>query len=382
MTRTVISRRALLAASPVALAPLSYWTARLVNAAQDRAAEDGVAPNDGANADGAKPGAASVVGNDEITAASKAAAKRATDFLLRTFNNDDGCGSDVRHPSDIGCTAMVGLALLSQGHTVIEGELYKRVNRVLRYMLRTVAAMPGNNITSQFGTQLQNKIGVQAHTFFATLFLSQVIGEDSDEEKRVRHALTRLVRVIAQQQTADGHWGQESWAPMLGTVMGWVSLRGAHYAGFRVQASAEKTAAHIAKSMTTELGRNQQSWMHQLYKNATGVRVLYAVGKDEQPIARQAFENVLKLIKGSDSPFSQAGGEEFLSFHLITETMLQKGGVDWTTWYPLVRDKLLSVQNSDGSWTGHHCITSRTFCTAAAVLVLSAPNRFLPISQQ
>ena len=40
-----------------------------------------------------------------------------------------------------------------------------------------------------------------------------------------------------------------------------------------------------------------------------------------------------------------------------------------------------TFQNQDGSWTGHHCITSRTFCTAAAILVLSSPNRFLPISQ-
>ena len=28
------------------------------------------------------------------------------------------------------------------------------------------------------------------------------------------------------------------------------------------------------------------------------------------------------------------------------------------------------VQNEDGSWTGHHCITGRTFCTAAALLVM------------
>ena len=28
--------------------------------------------------------------------------------------------------------------------------------------------------------------------------------------------------------------------------------------------------------------------------------------------------------------------------------------------------KICGVQNSDGSWTGHHCITSRTFCTAAS----------------
>lgn len=65
----------------------------------------------------------------------------------------------------------------------------------------------------------------------------------------------------------------------------------------------------------------------------------------------------------------------------ITETMLQKGGNDWATWFPTIRDKIIAVQNADGSWTGHHCITSRTFCTAAAILVLTAPNRYLPISQ-
>jgi hypothetical protein len=62
--------------------------------------------------------------------------------------------------------------------------------------------------------------------------------------------------------------------------------------------------------------------------------------------------------------------------------MLQKGGDEWKKWYATVRDKLIGVQNKDGSWTGHHCITSRTFCTAASVLVLMSPNRMLPISQQ
>jgi hypothetical protein len=61
--------------------------------------------------------------------------------------------------------------------------------------------------------------------------------------------------------------------------------------------------------------------------------------------------------------------------------MLQKGGADWKLWFPVVRDKIVSIQNSDGSWTGHHCITSRTFCTAAACLVLTSPYRYLPISQ-
>jgi hypothetical protein len=168
---------------------------------------------------------------------------------------------------------------------------------------------------------------------------------------------------------------------MLGTVMGWVSLRAAHYAGIKVGGSPELVANYIVQQMQVNLAQNQGSWMHTLYKNATGIRVLYALGKDDDPIAKKAFADVKQLVNKDNTAFSQAGGEEYLAFHLITETMLQKGGDDWGTWFPTMRDKIVGVQNADGSWTGHHCITSRTFCTAAAILVLTAPNRYLPISQ-
>jgi len=121
--------------------------------------------------------------------------------------------------------------------------------------------------------------------------------------------------------------------------------------------------------------------MHTLYKNATGLRVLYAMGLEEEDVAKDAFKQVMTLVKRNQTAFNQAGGEDHLAYHLITETMLQKGGDDWDNWFPVVRDKIIRVQNRDGSWTGHHCITSRTFCTAAACLTLSAPNRYLPISQ-
>ena len=163
--------------------------------------------------------------------------------------------------------------------------------------------------------------------------------------------------------------------------MGWVALRAAHYAGIKVGNSPETTAKHLMDQMGTSRPNESGSWMHTLYKNATGIRVLFALGKEDEPVAKKAFADVLGLVKRDNTAFSQAGGEEFLAFHLITETMLQKGGEDWKTWFPVVRDKMVSVQNSDGSWTGHHCITSRTFCTAAAILVLTSPNRYLPISQ-
>jgi hypothetical protein len=95
------------------------------------------------------------------------------------------------------------------------------------------------------------------------------------------------------------------------------------------------------------------------------------------------FKKVEDLVSNkANNVFTNAGGEEYIAFHLITECMLQAGGDDWKRWFPSIREGLVNSQNADGSWTGHHCITSRTFCTAAAILVLQSPNRFLPISQE
>ncbi len=312
------------------------------------------------------------------TPESERSVKRALTWLKKVQNNDGGCGVDVAQGSDIGCTAMVGLALMAAGTTPVEGDQRGMLRRIRKYLLRQVDNMPANDVTSVTATQLQNKIGRHAHSFFAALFLSQILGQGTDPAP-IKSALKRVVSAIVRSQGANGDWGGQSWAPVLGTVMGWVSLRAADFVGLSVGGAPQKTARHLVKTMRQNIA--QRGWMHQLYKNASGIRVLYEMEMENEPTARQAFQEVLTLISKDNTPFTQAGGEEFLAFHLITETMLKKGGQNWNTWFPVVRDKLIKVQNGDGSWTGHHCITSRTFCTAAASLVLTSPYRYLPISQ-
>ena len=314
-----------------------------------------------------------------FTAESEKSVAKALDWLRKTQNKDGGCGVDIGQVSDIGCTATVGLAMMANGITPIEGSGAAMLRNIKRYLLRQTQNMPANDITAQTSTQLQNKIGRHAHSFFAALFLSQIMGQ-GENTAPIRDGLKRIVAAIVKAQDKNGSWGSQSWAPVLGTVMGWVSLRAAHSAGLSVGGAPDKTAEHLMTQLKSG-NSGSQGWMHTLYKNATGVRVLYAMEKETDAIAQKAFKDVLGLVTKDSTPFTQAGGEEFLAFHLITETMLKKGGEDWNAWFPVVRDKLINVQNSDGSWTGHHCITSRTFCTAASILVLTSPYRFLPISQ-
>lgn len=70
--------------------------------------------------------------------------------------------------------------------------------------------------------------------------------------------------------------------------------------------------------------------------------------------------------------FGNNGGEEFFSYMLASESMVILGEKDWAPWYDRMSGRLSKVQNSDGSWSGHHCITSPVFCTAAVVQTMTA----------
>ncbi len=43
--------------------------------------------------------------------------------------------------------------------------------------------------------------------------------------------LNKLVKIIHATQGKDGTWGDESWAPVLGTVLGWECLRASSSSG-------------------------------------------------------------------------------------------------------------------------------------------------------
>lgn len=77
--------------------------------------------------------------------------------------------------------------------------------------------------------------------------------------------------------------------------------------------------------------------------------------------------------------FGSNGGEEFLSFMNISETLVLKGGKDWTDWDAKMQQGLEKAQDQSGSWSGHHCITGKTFCTSAALLVLMADRTPFPV---
>lgn len=316
-----------------------------------------------------------------ITPACQKSIDRGMAWLLTAMSEDGKVGADIGQWPDLSCTAITGLALLAEGNTPHGGKHRQELRRVLESVLTMVERLPRGRRDSLEVTLVQRKIGANADRFFAALFLSEVLGEAGDDDEDIRRALDMLVVDITAGQGKDGTWGDESWAPVLGTVMGWESLRSSASSGLKVEASAKLAGEALLTKLKSSVNQ-QESWMHDFYKNASSIRVLYSMGFRNDPVFDECLKKTLRFAEWEDRPFTEAGGEEFLGFFLVTECLLQEQSGPARNWYPTVREKIMKVQNADGSWTGHHCITHRTFCTAAALLTLQSPNFFLSMSNQ
>jgi hypothetical protein len=92
--------------------------------------------------------------------------------------------------------------------------------------------------------------------------------------------------------------------------------------------------------------------------------------------AYQVYEAAKQQAQREDviSGFGNNGGEEFLSFLQTGESLVIAKDQGWKNWYGQTSGRLVSIQNQDGSWNGHHCITSPVFCTATSLLILSVNN--------
>ncbi|MEM9109569.1 MAG: prenyltransferase/squalene oxidase repeat-containing protein [Planctomycetota bacterium] len=104
---------------------------------------------------------------------------------------------------------------------------------------------------------------------------------------------------------------------------------------------------------------------------------LWADNRSNLEVAQKAVVTRLeddRFVAG----FGNNGGEEFLSYTRIGESLYLEGGEAWETFDKKMTKNLTNVQNKDGSWSGHHCITGRTFCTATALSVLMTDRMHVP----
>ena len=96
-------------------------------------------------------------------------------------------------------------------------------------------------------------------------------------------------------------------------------------------------------------------------------------------VARLDDRVFLGGVAGLGAAIGLSGGEEFLSYMNLAESLAVTGAEAWMRWDSGMTESLNRLQNADGTWSGSHCITGRTFCTAAVLLTLMADRTPVPV---
>lgn len=342
------------------------------------------------------------------------AVKTGIEWLVSVQGNDGGWGQDGGETSyvrqgenletsgnDVANTAVATLALIRSGHTPTEGKHRNHTASGIEFILRSVEASTedGLAVTKVTGSQIQRKLGPYIDTFLTSRLLTEIEGKmgSSKMNQRVHSALEKCLRKIEAHQQEDGSWNiSGGWAPILGTSLASQSLALAKKRGFQVDrdvlAKADKYSENIAVqsaggvatgiaggisgrvyssrpvdagSAGVDLYRDSQI-LEQLSRNKDSRREnAPALRKIEAKLADSSFQ----------AGFGSMGGEEFFSYLNISDSLHRSGGDEWKKWNGNITTKLTRLQNGDGSWAGHHCITGRVAVTSAAVLTLQVEKQ-------
>ena len=336
-----------------------------------------------------------------------------------------GGGSQMKDVPSVADTCMAALALIRAGNTPTQGECATNVRHAVAFVCGAIEESDQDSlyITPTRGTRVQSKLGPYIDTFAAAMLLPEVKNQMPDEagKKRVAAALDKLLAKIQKNQLADGTWGGQGWATTIQQGLAVKGLNRAAQYGASVDETIRARAEGQARQSFDKASgkfKDEGSAGVQLYSAGSNLgSVSESVktnnqrkGRLEQRLAspmatageKAEARATLDRYKSADKDLQDAqsaviarlddkqfvagfgsnGGEEFLSYMNIGESLVVKGGDAWKSWDKSISQNLNRVQNSDGSWSGHHCITGRTFCTAAALLVLMVDRSPQPISEK
>jgi len=326
--------------------------------------------------------------------------------------------ANIKAMPNVADTCMVVMALFRCGNSPCQGEYREQVLNAVKFICAQVEESDAASlsITSLKGTRTQMKLGTYIDTFLAAQVLAEMKDQMGDPAagKRVEAALAKVIKKIEGNQKEDGRWANEGWAPTLaqaqaskalnlaaqkgmavnekvrertessaraefsGRSVGGVAAKPSGDAGVKLYSSGAQIAAMQASENTNALEREHLRKI--VSSPATQPAAVVKDARDklaryEANAADLASAQGRVVAKMDDKQFMAGfgsnGGEEFLSYLNVGESLFLKGGADWEKWDKSITENLNRIQNADGSWTGHHCITGRTFCTAASLMVLT-----------
>ncbi len=361
------------------------------------------------------------------------------DWLAKAQYENGGWGAGqhnaqhIRNPKavniDPATTAFSAMALMHADNTLEKGTYSKNLRKALDVLLDMAEKSDKKhpNITDITGTQPQRKLGQNIDVAMTAQFFAKILDQTQFDEtlyNRTEAALKKCVTKIQNSQQKNGSWNDRGWAPVLQSAMANNALEMSDDAGIEIDNEvldrsrkyqkqnvttsgdvAVESAAGIKLYAASSTQRATAEEAKKVRKKLKEKKAFKRMEAAKEPPPATAVEDVVELLEeeGIDkdearelassymvnksaayqmksdavlSGFGNNGGEEYLSYMMTSESLVADDNQEeWLQWHQKMSQRLGKVQNGDGSWSGHHCITSPVFCTAAVIMTLTADRK-------
>jgi len=309
-----------------------------------------------------------------ITPATQLSIDKGLRFLAER-QHDAGSIGTHNYRKNVAVCALAGLAFMSQGSTPNRGQYGKNVAKCVEFLLNSThedGFIAVENFTSH---------GPMYGHGFATLFLAECYGMTMRDD--IREKLAKAVRLIVETQNEDGGWRyqpRKDDADLSVTICQVMALRAARNAGIFVpKETIDRCTDYVRNSQNEDGGFRYliHGGPSQFPRSAAGVVALYMAGIYEGEEIERGLDYLMEHLPRGNVPVQEA--HYYYGHYYAVQAMWHAGGDYWKTWYPAIRDELISLQRPNGSWFSAIC---SEYGTGMACIILQLPNNFLPIIQR
>lgn len=290
-----------------------------------------------------------------------------------------------RYPTAM--TSLAGLAFLCEGSTTTQGQYSDNLRRAVDFLVRR--ARPNGLIGD-----LDDDRYTYGHGF-AMLFLSQILGEEEDFERRedLIRVLSKAVIFTGQAQTAAGGWGYVSAKDGSGfdegstTITQVQGLRGCRNAGISVPKEIIDKAINYIHQCTTSEGGVQYSSKGGGSRpaiTAAAIACLYNAGEYDD-------EYVPRMLAYCEKNLNPTQHDSFGHWHYAhfyySQVTYRQGGDAWNDYLQAISQRILKevelMQVGDetvAAWK--QGMVGPVYTTALNLIILQLDKAALPIYQR
>ena len=310
-----------------------------------------------------------------------AATRSGLEYLARTQNSR---GQWNTPPYSVALSALAGTALLASGSTASQGPYAMQIAKTADFL---ISKSRDNGLIGDPAADVRYTYG---HGF-SMLFLSQLLGEEGLEDRReeIIRVLEKAVDFCIKAQTPSGGWGYVSardgnnYDEGSTTITQVQGLRGCRNAGIPVTGEViEQAKKYIYSCKNASDGgisySSKQMGTSRPAITAAALAALYNAGDYDSQHVPEMLAYCRKTLHEIATE-NQAFGHWHYTYLYYSQVVYRQGNAEWIPFRGQLYARIVSEQQSDGSWNGQ---IHNVYVTACNLIMLQLDKGFLPIFQR